>query len=116
MADERMKGMCEKHEVSVGSAESASLSGEHTRPACGVRRLTEHFSGGRPETAREDACAPQISSVFRLNHCIVLSSACWPRRERERHTLVEVVDDKCRSAEMLRLWRAGVGFFFGKAP
>ena len=35
-------------------------SGEHARPACGVRRLGEQrFSGETPEIARGDACAPQ---------------------------------------------------------
>ena len=52
----------------------SDASGEHTRPACSVRRPAEHgfprpmvtahfaehgFSGGTPEIAREDACAPR---------------------------------------------------------
>jgi hypothetical protein len=49
-------------------------SGEHTRPACGVRRLAEHgFPARRRKLARGDACAPRsfspanISEIFYEN-------------------------------------------------
>ncbi len=42
----------------VGSA--AVVWGEHTRPACGLRRLAEHgFSGGTPEIARGTRALPR---------------------------------------------------------